>query len=47
MGEQVDMSQQELEELLKKKTRRFTEEDIDVKFGRKKKGASNGHLKTG
>lgn len=51
MGEQIGMSQGELEELLKRKTRAFTEEDIDVKFGRKKgvvaNGHANGHAKKG
>lgn len=35
MGRQIDMSMEEREELLKSKTRRFTEEEIQAKFGKK------------
>jgi Fatty acid desaturase len=35
MGEQIDMTMEERERLLKKKTRRFTEEEIKAKFGKK------------
>ncbi|KAE9961945.1 hypothetical protein BLS_001085 [Venturia inaequalis] len=35
MGKQIDMSMEEREELLKRKTRRFTEEEIQAKFGKK------------
>jgi len=34
MGDQIRMSQVELEEMLRRKTRRFTEQEIAVKFGR-------------
>ncbi|KAK2757340.1 hypothetical protein FQN54_004854 [Arachnomyces sp. PD_36] len=45
MGEQVGMSNEQLQDLLRSKTRRFTEEDIDVKFGRKGANGVNGDAK--
>ena len=36
IGNQIGMTQAELAEMLKKKTRRFSEEDIRAKFGGKK-----------
>ena len=41
MGDQIGMSQEEIATMLKAKTRRFTEEDIEKKFGMK----SNGYQK--
>lgn len=34
IGDQIGMSQQELADMLRTKTRRFTEDDIRKKFGK-------------
>jgi hypothetical protein len=43
MGDQIGMSQQELADMLRSKTRRFTEEEIEAKF---KKPASAAERKS-
>ena len=35
IGDQIGMSQIELAEMLRRKARRFTEEEIKLKFGKK------------
>jgi len=35
IGDQIGMTQVELAEMLRRKTRRFSEEEIRIKFGKK------------
>jgi hypothetical protein len=42
MGEQVGMTEDQLAEMLRGKTRRFGEEELRVKFGRKHNGTGKG-----
>lgn len=40
IGEQIVMSKKELADMLRKKTQKFTEEEIERKFYRKEKAAN-------